>query len=118
VVHLLQRLIHPDPSNIGSSQAEVPGKCALGDTHIGVGRRRWRTFLAEMRHLLPNGREAETVFFQRFYDVADYRIGWCWNLYPFPIGKVFTILRVKTSKIMETDKYMTVVCIFGRDFIK
>ena len=46
-------------------------------------------------------------------DLADYKIGWIFSVWP-----VLTITKLKTSKIMEAPKYMTVISIFGREFVK
>ena len=40
-------------------------------------------------------------------DIADYKIGWIFRL-PF-----VKIIKVKTSKIMETPKYATIIEIFN-----
>ena len=45
-------------------------------------------------------------------DVADYKIGWIFSIKPF-----ITIIKVKTSKIMEAPKYITVIGIFGYEYI-
>jgi hypothetical protein len=41
-------------------------------------------------------------------DIADYKVGWIFALYPF-----FMIMKLKTSKIMEAPKYQTFIEIFG-----
>ena len=46
-------------------------------------------------------------------DLADYKIGWIFSVWP-----VLTIIKLKTSKIMQAPKYMTVISIFGYEFVK
>jgi hypothetical protein len=46
-------------------------------------------------------------------DVADYEVGWTFSLRPF-----ITIFKLKTSKIMDSPKYVTIIKIFGLEFEK
>ena len=46
-------------------------------------------------------------------DNADYKIGWIFSMRPF-----VTIIKIKTSKIMETPKYVTIIRIFGTEYQK
>ena len=46
------------------------------------------------------------------YDVAGYKQGWILLVGPF-----IAIMKIKISKLMETPKYLTIVDIFGREFI-
>jgi hypothetical protein len=46
-------------------------------------------------------------------DIADYKVGWIFSLWP-----IITIMKVKTSKIMETPKYITIIKIFGTEYVK
>jgi hypothetical protein len=41
-------------------------------------------------------------------DIADYEVGWIFSLRPF-----LTIIKIKTSKIMEAPKYITIIEVFG-----
>lgn len=43
-------------------------------------------------------------------DVGDYRVGYIFSM-PF-----FKILKIKTSKIMESPKYLTIIKIFNQEF--
>ena len=45
-------------------------------------------------------------------DIADYKIGMILSL-PF-----ITIIKLKVSKIMEREKYVTLIKICGREFVK
>jgi hypothetical protein len=45
-------------------------------------------------------------------DVADYKVGYMFSV-PF-----LTIFKIKTSKIMESPKYMTIIKLFGTEYIK
>jgi hypothetical protein len=51
--------------------------------------------------------------FTTILDVADYKRGYVFSLRPF-----IAILKIKTSKLMEKDKHLTVISLFGRDFIR
>ena len=51
------------------------------------------------------------MVFKRFYDIADYPVGYFFN-----IG-VFKVLKYKMGKIMEKDEYLIVISIFGREYI-
>jgi hypothetical protein len=44
-------------------------------------------------------------------DIAAYRVGWIFSLWP-----IITIMKVKTSKIMETPKYLTIIKIFETEY--
>jgi hypothetical protein len=46
-------------------------------------------------------------------DIADYKVGWIFSLWP-----IMTIMKVKTSKIMEAPKYVTVIELFGTEYAK
>ena len=49
---------------------------------------------------------------------GDYKIGWIINIPPWArYSKVLTILHLKVSKIMDPDDYITVVGIFGREYV-
>ena len=57
--------------------------------------------------------------FQRFYDVADYPVGWMFNLPPgTKPGSIFTIIKIKTSRWMDSPKYLIVISFFGHEFWK
>jgi hypothetical protein len=45
-------------------------------------------------------------------DIADYKVGYIFSLWPV------TIVKIKTSKIMEAPRYMTVIKIFGTEYKK
>ena len=51
-----------------------------------------------------------------FKDIADYPRGWIFNVPGTRYSSIFTILHIKTSKIMERDAYATVIGIFGREW--
>jgi hypothetical protein len=57
------------------------------------------------------------MFLQRFYDIADYKVGWVFNIPGTNYGSVFTIVRYKISKIMDAPRYITVIGIFGKEFV-
>ena len=46
-------------------------------------------------------------------DIADYKVGWIFSMRPF-----VTIIKIKTSKVMETPKYVTIIKIFGTEYRK
>jgi hypothetical protein len=46
-------------------------------------------------------------------DIADYEIGWIFSMRPF-----LTIIKIKTSKIMQAPKYVTIIKIFGTEYRK
>jgi hypothetical protein len=50
---------------------------------------------------------------QSLLDIADYKVGWIFSMRPF-----ITIIKVKTSKIMENPKYATIIQIFGIEYRK
>ena len=52
------------------------------------------------------------MFVQRFYDEADYQRGYLINVFG-----IFRLLKYKTSKIMEKDKYLIIIEVFGREYI-
>jgi hypothetical protein len=56
--------------------------------------------------------------FRRYYDIADYPIGWVFNIPWTKPGSIFTIVHYKSSKVMEAPKYVTVISIFGREYVK
>jgi hypothetical protein len=45
-------------------------------------------------------------------DAADYRRGYLFNI------PGFKVLKIKTSKIMESPRYVTIIKIFNREFMK
>ena len=45
-------------------------------------------------------------------DAADYPVGYIFSLWPI------TIFKIKTSKIMETPKYVTFIKIFNTEYQK
>jgi hypothetical protein len=51
--------------------------------------------------------------FTSIIDIADYRVGWIFSLWP-----IITIMKVKTSKIMETPNHITIIKIFGIEYQK
>ena len=54
--------------------------------------------------------------FKRIYDDYGYQRGWIYN-FPFSrYSSIFTILHIKTSKIMERDEYATVIGLFGQEW--
>jgi len=57
------------------------------------------------------------MFFQHFKDIADYEVGWIFNVPGTNYGSIFTIVRYKISKIMEAPRYITVIGIFGYEYI-
>jgi hypothetical protein len=57
------------------------------------------------------------MFIERFKDVAGYDLGYVCNVPGTRYGSIFTILRYKTSKIMEAPKYITIISIFGYEYI-
>ena len=50
--------------------------------------------------------------FTTIIDVADYPVGWLFFMWPI------TIFKLKTSKIMQSPKYLTIIKIFGLEFEK
>jgi hypothetical protein len=50
--------------------------------------------------------------FTTIIDVADYQVGWIFSMWPI------TIFKLKTSKLMDTPKYVTIIKIFGLEFQK
>ena len=46
-------------------------------------------------------------------DIADYKIGYILSIWPF-----ITIIKLKTSKIMEAPRYTMVIKIFGTEMVK
>jgi hypothetical protein len=50
--------------------------------------------------------------FINIIDIADYRVGWIFSV---PCLK---ILKIKTSKIMESPKYVTIIKIFNLEFAR
>jgi len=57
------------------------------------------------------------MFIERFKDVAGYDLGYVFNVPGTNYGSIFTIVRYKTSKIMEAPRYITVIGIFGKEFV-
>jgi hypothetical protein len=57
------------------------------------------------------------VFIERFKDIAGYDFGYVFNVPGTRHGSIFTIVRYKTSKIMEAPRYITVIGIFGKEFV-
>ena len=52
------------------------------------------------------------LFIQRFYDIADYQVGYLINVFG-----IFKLLKLKVSKIMDAPDYIVVMSIFGREFV-
>jgi hypothetical protein len=52
------------------------------------------------------------LFVTLILDAADYRVGYIFSM-PF-----VKILKVKTSTIMESPKYLTIIKIFNREYVK
>jgi hypothetical protein len=48
----------------------------------------------------------------RIMDAADYQRGWLFSI------PGFRLLKIKVSKIMENDRYLVVISVFGREFLK
>jgi len=48
----------------------------------------------------------------KIIDVADYQIGYIFSFWPI------TVFKLRTSKIMESPKYTTIIKIFGLEFEK
>jgi hypothetical protein len=57
------------------------------------------------------------MFIQRFKDIAGYDFGYVFNVPGTPYASIFTIIRYKTSKIMEVPRYITVIGIFGHEYV-
>jgi hypothetical protein len=57
------------------------------------------------------------MFVKRFKDIAGYDCGYVFNVPGTRYGSIFTIVQYKISKIMEAPKYLTVISIFGREYI-
>jgi hypothetical protein len=57
------------------------------------------------------------MFIERFKDIAGYDFGYVFNVPGTPYGSIFTIVRYNTSKIMEAPRYITVIGIFGKEFV-
>jgi hypothetical protein len=57
------------------------------------------------------------MFVERFKDIAGYDLGYVFNVPGTPYGSIFTIVRYKVSKIMEAPTYITVIGIFGKEFV-
>jgi hypothetical protein len=45
-------------------------------------------------------------------DIADYKVGWIFSLWPI------TIFKLKTSKIMDAPKYVTFIKVFNSEYQK
>jgi hypothetical protein len=58
------------------------------------------------------------IVFRRLYATGDYPLGWEWNLGPYWKSQVFRIVHVKVSKILEMERYVTIITIWGKDYIK
>jgi hypothetical protein len=57
------------------------------------------------------------MFIQRFKDIAGYDFGYVLNVPGTRYGSIFTIVRYKTSKIMEAPRYTTVIGILGYEYV-
>jgi hypothetical protein len=58
------------------------------------------------------------MLFRRLYDIADYDIGYEFNICPHWRSLLFRIVRIKISKIDEFERYVTLITIFGTEWIK
>jgi hypothetical protein len=52
------------------------------------------------------------LFIRRFYDIADYRMGYLINVFG-----IFKLLKLKVSKVMDAEDYIIVMSIFGYEFV-
>jgi hypothetical protein len=85
------------------------GRCASADTiSVNLERRKMvaldPTFQFKKRHKLSP--------VTHILDIADFKVGW---IFTVPFVK---ILKIKTSKIMQKDKYLTIIKIFNREYVK
>jgi hypothetical protein len=53
------------------------------------------------------------VFKKRIYDIAGLDIGYTLNIFG-----IIKIKHVKVSKIMEAERYVTFITIFGTEYVK
>jgi hypothetical protein len=51
-------------------------------------------------------------FITTIIDIADYKVGYIFSLWPI------TIIKVKVSKIMDAPRYVTFIKIFGIEYQK
>jgi hypothetical protein len=52
------------------------------------------------------------LFIQRFYDMADYQVGYLINVFG-----IFRLLKFKVSKIMEKPDWILIVEVMGHEFV-
>jgi hypothetical protein len=57
------------------------------------------------------------MFIQCFKDIAGYDLGYVFNVPGTLYGSIFTIVRYKVSKIIEAPTYITVIGVFGKEFV-
>jgi hypothetical protein len=63
-------------------------------------------------------KEAQPVSMTKYYDIAGYYRGYVWN-FPFtPIGSIFTIIRIKINKVLDEEKWLTIISILGREYVR
>jgi hypothetical protein len=58
------------------------------------------------------------VFRRRFIDIGGYDLGWVWNVPGTPIGSIFTVLHYKISKIYEEERWLTIISILGKEYVR
>jgi hypothetical protein len=68
--------------------------------------------------LSPTSLEAHPVSMTKYYDIAGYYRGYDWNTPLTPIGSIFTIMRIKINEVLDEERWLTVVSIFGREFVR
>jgi hypothetical protein len=52
------------------------------------------------------------LFVTWILEVADYQVGYMFSLWPI------TIFKIKTSQIMDSPKFVTIVKIFGTEYVR
>ena len=57
------------------------------------------------------------MLIERFKDIAGYDLGYVFNVPGTRYGSIFTVIHYKISKIMEAPKYITVISIFGYEYV-
>jgi hypothetical protein len=86
---------------------------------LGVGCRQGTILLLLQRLVWFSGSlHLRRNMFTRLYDIAGYECGYEFNIGPFAKSQIFRIRKMKISKIMQKDKYETIITIWGQKYIK
>jgi hypothetical protein len=94
------------PSEGDMEWFETDGAVSLGRLAVRLPHLRRNMYVLDDSFSLRKRGPMTTIL-----DIAGYKHGYLFSFWPLKI------LKVKTSKVMETSKFLTVINLFGKDII-